>query len=114
MERNVAILKSRGTVWEKGLGGLMKGGASIKLLRNNADADQIAFLAAVQSNPASIIGLIFADGVFATTGTVYEKGDFIITKFTEGEPLEEGATIDMEVMPHGRSTNDPIWVTVGS
>jgi hypothetical protein len=114
MERNVAVLKSRSTVWEKGLAGLMKGGATIKLLRNNADTDQIAFLAAVQTNPAPIVGLIFADGPFATTGTVYQKGDFIITKFTEGEPLEDGATVDMEVMPHGKSVNDPTWVTVGS
>ncbi len=114
LERNVAVLKSRATVWEKGFAGLMKGGATIKLLRDNADADQIAFLAAIQSNPASIIGLIFADGPFATTGTVYQKGDFIITKYSQGEPLEDGATVDMEVMPHARSANNPTFVTVGS
>jgi len=112
MEYNVAILKSRASTWEKALVGLSKGPINVKLLRNNADADQIAFLAAYIAK--TMIGIIFADGVFATSGTVYQKGEYIITSYKPSEPLEEGATIDMVLMPYGKSTNDPAWVTVGS
>jgi hypothetical protein len=112
LEMNVATVKSRGNGWEKALGGCHKSPKTIKLLRNNADTDQIAFLAAFIAR--TMVGLIFADGVFATSGTVYEKGEYLITKYQPGETLEEGTTIEMEVMPYAKSTNDPLWVTVGS
>jgi hypothetical protein len=112
MEYNVAILKSRASTWEKGLVGLSKGPINIKFLRNNGDADQIALLAAYTAK--TMVGLIFADGPIATTGVVYQKGEYICTSWKPGEPLEEGATIDAVFMPYAKSTNDPAWVTVGS
>lgn len=112
LEYNVAILKSRASTWEKAIPGLAKGPISVKFLRNNADADQIALLAAFVAK--TMVGLIFADGVFATTGTVYQKGEYIVTSWKPSEPLEEGTTIDAVFMPYGKSTNDPAWVTVGS
>ncbi len=112
LELNVAILKSRASLWEKALAGLMKGPITVKLLRNNADTDQIAFLAAFLAK--TMVGFIFADGVFATSGTVYQKGEYLITSYKPSEPLEDGATIDMVLIPYGKSTNDPAFVTVGS
>lgn len=114
LERNVAILKSRASVFELALAGLTKFNPTLKFLRKNDDTQQMAFLAACIANPITMVGLIFADGVFATAGTFYWKGEFIITKWEAGEPLEDGATIDAQCMPYARSNNYPAYVTVGS
>jgi hypothetical protein len=110
LSRTLAILKARATTWERGLPGLLKGEVKFKLLRDNANVQQIALQALLFSGGMGL--LAFADGPIATPGTTYLKGEYVVGQFEEGEPLEEGATIDVSAMPHGKSTNNPVFTTV--
>ncbi len=109
-ERTEIPASSRGSAWEKFLVGLKKMGIDIKLLRDNADTNQIALETAYEAG--TVVMLTFADGPIGTSGTKYVKADFVITKFSAGEPLEGVATIDMTVKLAAASTNDPTRGTI--
>lgn len=111
-ERTEITASARGSTFEKVLVGLKKLGVDMKLLRDNADSNQIALEAAYEAG--TVIVLAFADGAIATSGTVYVKIECVVTKFQTGEPLEGAATIDMTIKPAAKGTNDPAYATVGS
>lgn len=111
-ERTEISASNRGSKFEKFLVGLKKYGVDIKLVRDNADTNQLALETAYEAG--SIVTMAFSDGVIATVGTRYMKCDMIVTKFAEGEPLEGFATIDITLKLHAGSSNDPVATTVAA
>jgi hypothetical protein len=109
IQRNLVIAKSRASVWEKALAGLLKAELGFNMLRDNDDAHQVALLAAMVAGTAVI--LAFCEGNIATAGNVFFKGEFLIGSFEEGEPLEDATTVDVMIKPSAKSSNEPGFFT---
>lgn len=112
LDRNAVAAPSRASAWNKYLPGLKNMSLDVKLNADPADTDQAALQAAYEAG--TVIGMAVADGAIATSGTKYLKGDYIVTKFQRGEPLEGVVPIDVTLQPAASSVNDPTFVTVGS
>jgi len=99
---------TRGTGgWRQHAGTLKDASIDLEILYRPSDVHYEALLAAflfdgcvellIVSGPPTVIG---ADGLWA---------EFTVTGFTRNEPLEEGLTVSVTLMP-AISTNEPKWV----
>jgi hypothetical protein len=111
-ERTKIAVKKRGSLLTRYLLGLRDTMVTFDMVRDLADADQIALETAHTANPPTDKVFALADGAIATTGTRYWKAEMVVSKFAETESLEEPAMVECELVLSATSTNDPVRVTV--
>lgn len=59
----------------------------------------------------TLLDMAFADGAIATPGTKYWRGDYYVYGFSDGRPLDDTRTVDVE-MDLGYSANVPAYTLV--
>jgi predicted secreted protein len=102
---------TRGSVWRKFLPGLRNLSADMKFIRNNSDTIQAALETAFVAGTSVIFA--FTDAAIATVGTQGIKGEFMVSKFSQGEPIDGAASLDVTLQPIAGG-NGPEFLTVAS
>ena len=101
---------SRDDTHDRVLPGRFTKSATFSILRNKTATVQAALKGFFVAKTKTVFA--FADAPAATSLTKYTKVDCYITNWSENEPEEGVATVDVEVMLAADSANAPTEVTV--
>lgn len=95
LEKGKHSAAARLSRWQQNWFGLKSGPISFNILADPAvddyDALQDGFL------NDTVIGFAFANGAIATSGTRYFKAEYGVFGFSQGQPLEDVETVDVEI-----------------
>jgi hypothetical protein len=110
LEAGEADVTTRGNAgWKATVATLKDGSVEFEMVWDTADTDFGAFRDAFLNKTS--IELAVLDGDVTVTGTQGLRADFMVTKFTRSEPLEEAITASVTVKPT-YSANSPTWLIV--
>jgi translation elongation factor P/translation initiation factor 5A len=107
---NTAESQRRGSVHVKQLATGQVTSVSFSFERDRSSAVYDRIRAAYKARTPT--GFAFMDGAIATSGTKGMQLDALVTTFNENEPLDDVATVDVELAPHADGALDPTDVTV--
>jgi hypothetical protein len=110
LEAGEADVTTRGNAgWKATVATLKDGSVEFEMVWDTADTDFAAIRDAFLNKTP--IDLAVLDGDVTITGTQGLRADFMVTKFTRSEPLEEAITASVTVKPT-YSPNAPSWMIV--
>lgn len=101
--------KTRADAWVAFAAGKISAGLNVKYVYDPGDDDWSVLRDAFLNN--TVIGFAMMDGAIATTGNQGLRIDCQIHEFPIDQPLEEGVTVQIKLMP-AISDNAPAWYTV--
>jgi len=108
LEAGEADVTTRGNAgWKATVATLKDGSVEFEMVWDTADTDFAAIRDAFLNKTP--IDLAVLDGDVTITGTQGLRADFMVTKFTRSEPLEEAITASVTVKPT-YSPNAPSWM----
>ncbi len=100
---------ARVSTWKGHLPALKDASLEIEILRTRVLADHDAFRDAFVND--TIMDIAVADQTIATSGTEYWRADMFVMEFSRKEPLENGVTVSIKLMPYVLD-HDPAFTTI--
>lgn len=101
---------SRASIFKQYTMGQIALSLSFGLIRDDDKTSYTAFRTAFLGR--TTVDLAIADGVIATTGTIYMRMQLGVAKFEEKQGLEGAIEADVELVPTDGVTHPPAMVTV--